>query len=235
MEVSMLFNKAMQHKAKLENTLIDYNDTLSKIDKCQKDLLILNEMLKTTTIAHEYLEALIKEESLKFVRKIKDILDYGVKSIFFDEEYSIDIRNNEDKTTIHLITTDEEGNKISPDIKDCGGGIRTVVGIMLQLYFIFHYKSERIIFIDEGFTQVSSIYIPYLMGLLQEMSEKNGLKIMLITHDTRFMSYADKVYEIIEGKSVLKKTKTPNIEVKVGDVSNVNSPRDEPNSSNIDN
>jgi ABC-type lipoprotein export system ATPase subunit len=72
------------------------------------------------------------------------------------------------------------------------------------------------------------------MGLLQEMSEKNGLKIMLITHDTRFMSYADKVYEIVDGKSVLKKTKTPNIEVKVGDVDNVNPTGNESGSSNID-
>lgn len=211
METGKLFNKAMEHKAKLDNTVIDYNDNLSKIDKCDKDLKIISEMYKTTVFAHDYLETLIKEESTKFIKKIRDIVDYGVKSIFFDEKYSIDIRNTEDKTTIHLITIDSEGNTISPDIKDCGGGIRTIIGTLLQIFFIFHYKTEKIIFIDEGFTQVSSIYIPYLMGLLQEMSEKNGLKILLITHDPRIMSYADKTYEIEDGKAILKKNKGSNI------------------------
>ena len=46
------------------------------------------------------------------------------------------------------------------------------------------------------------------MGLIQEMSEKKGLKILLITHDTRIVSYADKVYEIVDGKAILKKSKT---------------------------
>lgn len=208
MDTFTLEKNAASHKAQLDNMIWDYNNNLTRISKSLVELNTMTELQETLVQAHDYLETLIKEESVAFVKKVRDILDYGIKTIFFDEEYSIEIRNNEDKTSIHLVYTDVDGNTISPDIKDCGGGIRTVVGIMLQLYFIFYGNVEPIIFIDEGFTQVSSIYMPYLMGLIQEMSEKNGLKILLITHDTRIVSYADKVYEIVDGKAILKKSKT---------------------------
>lgn len=213
MEFSGVLNKAISHKAKLDNIQKDFDDNLSKINKFQEDLKTLNACYTTTSTAHEYLESLIKTESSRFIKKIRDILDYGVKTIFFDEEYSIDIRTEDTNTTIHLVYTDKLGNIISPDIKHCGGGVRTVVGVLLNLFFIFHYKTEPIIFVDEGFSQVSSIYIPYLMGLLQELSDKNGLKILLITHDMRIMSYADKVYEILDGKAYLRKSEDSSVKV----------------------
>lgn len=216
MEFKSVLNKAISHKAMLEATKKDYDSNLGLIMNNLNDLKTLNEIYKTTLLAHDYLEALIKEESSAFIKKVRDILDYGIKTIFFDEDYSVDVRVDDDNTSIHLISKDIDGNVISPDIKNCGGGIRTVCGIMLQLFFIFHYKAEPIIFIDEGFTQVSSQYIPYLMGLLQELSEKNGLKILLITHDVRVMSYADKVYEILDGQAVLR-TGSSNVSVQKGD------------------
>jgi DNA repair exonuclease SbcCD ATPase subunit len=219
LEFSKTFNQAIAHKAKLDNMKKDYDDNLVKIGRYHTNLNALNNMFIVTCTAHDYLETLVKEESTKFVRRLRDILDYGVKTIFYDEEYSIDVRTEEDSATIHLVTKDDCGNVISPDIKVCGGGIRTVVGIMLQLFFIFHYKAEHVIFIDEGFTQVSSQYIPYLMGLLQELSEKNGLKLLLVSHDVRVMGYADKVYEIVEGKAYLRKGKDSKVSV-VGGGSN---------------
>jgi len=217
MEFVHVMNQAISHKAKLENIQKDYDDNLSRIMKNQADLSMLIGLYNTTTTALEYLETLIKEESTKFIKKIRDILDYGVKTIFYDEDYSIDIMTVEDRTSIHLITKDEFENVINPDIKNCGGGIRSCVGIILQLYFLFHYKAEPIIFVDEGFSQVSSQYIPYLMGLLQELSERNGLKILLITHDVRMMSYADKVYTVESGKAVLRKDTNSNVKVVGGE------------------
>lgn len=214
-EFTKVFNQALSHKATLDNIQKDFDDNLAKIMKYKKEVSILGEMLNSTGNAHIYLETLIKEESTKFIKKYRDILDYSVKTIFYDEDYAIDIRSNEDNTTIHLLTTDDEGNKISPDIKYCGGGIKTVVGAVSQIFFIFHYKAEPILFIDEGFSQLSTQYIPYFMGLLDEMASKSHLKILLITHDPRMMSYADKTYEVVAGRTVLKKGKESNITIDV--------------------
>ena len=213
MEFTAVFNKALKHKARVENTQKDFDDNIVRMGGYKSELNLLNGLYKNTSLAHDYLEALIKEESTKFIKRLRDVLDYGVKTIFYDEEYSIDIRTENDNTSIHLITKDVDGNQISPDIKVCGGGIRCCVGVLCQLFVLFHYRSAPILFVDEGFTQLSSQYIPYLMGLLQELSEKNGLKILLISHDPRLISHADKVYSIEDGKAVLKKSGGSNLRV----------------------
>ena len=41
------------------------------------------------------------------------------------------------------------------------------------------------------------------MGLINQMAIKNGLKILLITHDDRFTSYAVRHYEVNKGVSKL--------------------------------
>ena len=112
----------------------------------------------------------------------------------------MDIRvTDNNKATIHLIYEDDNGNLVEPDINSCGGGIRTIIGLMMQVFFILLYKAEPIIFIDEGLSQVSSTYLPTMFGLLKELADKNSLKILLITHDVRFTDYADKAYKVKDG------------------------------------
>ena len=50
-----------------------------------------------------------------------------------------------------------------------------------------------------GLSQLSSTYVPSFLGLVEELAKKNGLRIVLITHDSRFLSYADKRYEVKNG------------------------------------
>ena len=61
---------------------------------------------------------------------------------------------------------------------------------------------EPILFVDEGFSQVSSQYLPNLFSIIQEVTKKNGLKLLLVTHDTRILKYADRRYEIQNGIAI---------------------------------
>lgn len=195
--------KAISHKATLDANRKDVKDNTILISKREEELKEINELYRITKWSYSYLDTLVKEESGKFIKRVNDILDYGVKSIFFDCDYSIEIRvSDNNKATIHLVYDDDDGNKLSPDIQSCGGGVRTVVGVLLQCFFIMHYRVEKIIFVDEGFSQVSSIYLPNLFNLLHEMAKKNGLKLLLVTHDPRVMAYANKHYEIKDHVSV---------------------------------
>lgn len=197
MDFNDVVRKAIAHKATLDTNRRDIKDNTIIIEKRQKELDELNALYKVTKEAQAYLDTLVKEESGKFIRRLNDVLDYGVKTIFYDCDYSIEIRTtDESKITIHLVYDDDSGNKLSPDIRSCGGGIRTVCGILMQIVMISHYRVEPIIFIDEGFSQVSSEYLPYLMTLLKELAKKNNFKILLITHDDRMLPYADKRYII---------------------------------------
>lgn len=202
MEFNDLVRKAISHKASVDSAGRDIRDNEIVLAKREKELENVKLVFQTTKFAYAYLDQLVKEESGKFIKRLNEILDFGVKTIFDDCDYSIEIRVSENsKATIHLVYDDDDGNKLSPDIQICGGGIRTVVGVLMQIFFIFHYKTEPILFVDEGFSQVSSQYLPNLFSLIGEMCEKNGLKVLLVTHDERMIPYATKRYEIQNGKA----------------------------------
>lgn len=197
MEFNEVVRKAIAHKATLDSSRKDIKDNTIIIQRRQKELDELNSLYKVTKEAQAYLDTLVKEESGKFIKRLNDILDYGVKTIFYDCDYSIEIRTTDDsKITIHLVYDDDEGNHISPDIRTCGGGIRTVCGILMQIVMISHYRVEPIIFCDESLSQVSTEYLPNLMQLLKELAIQNNFKVLLITHDNRMLPYADKRYII---------------------------------------
>lgn len=203
-QIQEMMNKAISHKATLNSYKKDVSDNEIMIKEKQDKLSNLNELSRITKWSCNYLDTLIKEESGKFIQRLNDMLDYGVKTIFYDCEYSVEIRvSDNDKATIHLVYDDADGNKLEPDVRDCGGGIRTCIGCLLQIHYIYYYRVEPIIFIDEGLSQLSSSYVPSFLGLVEELAKKNGLRVVLITHDNRFLAYADKRYEVKDGTAIV--------------------------------
>ena len=98
------------------------------------------------------------------------------------------------------IETQEDGVEIKTDIKDNGFGIKTIIGFILQVYFILYHKLSPIIFIDEGFSAISNQYIPYLRSLLNSLKEEYGFIFVLVAHDPRFIDIADQTYEVKNGE-----------------------------------
>ena len=85
-------------------------------------------------------------------------------------------------------------------IKDNGFGIKTIIGFILQVYFILYHKLSPIIFIDEGFSNLSLQYIPYLRSLLTSLKEEYGFIFVLVSHDPRLIDIADQTYEVKNGE-----------------------------------
>ena len=204
-DFSQVMSKAISHKSKIDNAKMDYEDNLIRIEEKGDELYQLSDLQKTMEMSYACLERLINTESERFIKRVEGLVSFGLETIFFDEEYSCEIRlDSSNNATIHLVTKDDEGNRICPNIKDgVGGGIRTVVGIMLQVFFIFHTRSEPILFVDEGFSQLSDIYLPRLFAFLRELADKEDMKVVLITHDERIVPYADRVYKVDRGMSFL--------------------------------
>ena len=202
--IEEMLQRSISHKAKLDASRKDVKDNNIMISEKSKELKNLNELSRITKYSCNYLDTLIKEESGKFIKKLNAILDYGVKTIFFDCDYSVEIRvSDKDKATIHLVYDDTDtGVKLEPDIKNCGGGIRTAISTLMQVFYILYFRTEPILFVDEGFSQLSDIYVPRMFGLLNELALKNNFRLLLITHDQRFIQYANKRYEIKNGNAV---------------------------------
>lgn len=202
--IDSMLKSAISHKATLDTFRRDVKDNTIQIAEKSKRLEELNELTRVTDWSCNYLDTLIKEESGKFIKRLNELLDYAIKTIFDDCDYSVEIRvSDNSRATIHLVYDDAEGNHLEPDIQQCGGGIRSAIGSILQVFFILHYRTEKILLVDEGFSQISSRYLDNFFGFLEELATKNGLKVLLITHDERFLSYANACYEVKNGKATL--------------------------------
>lgn len=205
-----LVTKCIEHKAVLDQSGRDIRDNNIRIKDEQKKLDNLLKEKDLTQFSYDYLDKLVKEESGKFIKNLSDMLNYAVKTIFYDCDYNIEIRTEDNRTSIRLRYINDDGQQVDADVKDCGGGIRSVLGTLLDVFFIFKYKAEPIYFVDEGFSQISSQYLPQVFGLLDELAEKNGLKVLLITHDTRLenLDTIKRMYKIDNGRAIEEEVKS---------------------------
>ena len=78
-------------------------------------------------------------------------------------------------------------------------GVKTVISAILHMYYL-QCKNSKILMLDEKYSAVSEEYVPAFFEFLHQLCEKLDFRIILITHDKRFLDYADKRYIINQGE-----------------------------------
>lgn len=202
-----LYNKAIQLKSKYDTIQNQLDNRIKQKENFQIDMQ--NKIKEHTNyeMAIEYMKEIIDKLSRSHINHLEELLNTAVSTIFFDKNYSIEFELSEYRNSncldIYLIEELEDGSKIRTDIKDNGFGIKTIVGFILQIYFILYQDLSPILFADEAFSALSDQYIPYLRSLLTSLSEKYGFIFVLVSHDPRFIDIADKTYEVRNGEARL--------------------------------
>ena len=62
----------------------------------------------------------------------------------------------------------------------------------------------KIIFADEPTGELDSVTSIKIISLFKELIAKEGITIVMTTHDPRMMEYGDRVYEILDGQIISK-------------------------------
>ena len=199
-----LYNKAIQIKSKYETIEAQLNNREIEKEQLTDNMknLLHKQMIYEDAIS--YMKELIDALSRTHINHLEKLLNSAVTTIFFDRKYKIQFEvseyRNSNCLSIYLIETQEDGLEIKTDIKDNGFGIKTIIGFILQVYFILYHKLRPIIFIDEGFSNLSLQYIPYLRSLLTSLKEEYGFIFVLVSHDLRLIDIADLKYEVRNGE-----------------------------------
>lgn len=199
-----LYNKAIQIKSKYETIEAQLNNREIEKEQLTDNMknLLHKQMIYEDAIS--YMKELIDALSRTHINHLEKLLNSAVTTIFFDRKYKIQFEvseyRNSNCLSIYLIETQEDGLEIKTDIKDNGFGIKTIIGFILQVYFILYHKLSPIIFIDEGFSNLSLQYIPYLRSLLTSLKEEYGFIFVLVSHDPRLIDIADQTYEVKNGE-----------------------------------
>jgi hypothetical protein len=209
-DYSVLKSKALSLKAKID--LISQK-TEELVVKYQKELDTLNSMRETYTLQQLSIEALkkiIDQLSENHLKKVRDLLTLGLQTIFYDRKYEVQIETSDKRglNSASLFLVEERGGyliRTNITSKDLGGSILTVVGFILQVFYIRYFKAGSILFLDETFTALSSEYVKPLVDFMHKLSQSKGFIFVFVSHDDRFIEHADRVYQIKNGCSSLLK------------------------------
>lgn len=203
-----LYHKAIQLKSKYETLENQYQQTLQeKVDLTNQMKDKLNkQMIYEDAIS--YMKEIIDVLSRSHIDHLESLLNSAVSTIFYDKNYRVEFEISEYRNSnclnIYLIETLIDGTEIKTDIKDNGFGIKTIIGFVLQIYFILYHNLAHILFMDEAFSALSSQYLPYLRSLLTSLKEEYDFIFVLIAHDERLIEIADNTYEVKDGEVKFK-------------------------------
>ena len=180
-----------------------------RVDNLLDEIKTKDEELKEAEMASIVMKVLVEDLAESSVKALEKMLSVGVATIFTRKNYEIKIvlgDRGKDKTALIWLV---DGDKIGKDgeslrtllYKGNGGGLAAVASLMVRVFLIERYDKKKFIFFDESMSELSAEYIDGLVVFLDLLRDDLGYVLPFITHDTRFMAIADKVYRIRGGKA----------------------------------
>lgn len=197
----------------LTDLLIKYRGIQSAIESTSASIAEVDSKLNelennknTLKLCKPIIDDIINKFSNSLLKKLEDLLTIGLKKIFYDRNYSVQIKvvDKRNSKCVELLLNDN-GNIIPVKNANVAGGILVVIASIIQVFYIVNIPTlDRYLFLDEQFSQVSSQYIDPFMEFIKTLCSETGLSIVLITHDNKFMKYGDRVYTADRGKFTLQ-------------------------------
>lgn len=172
-------------------------NTIASMEKQYTDLFHNKSVLEE---AKPYIDTLIERFSVTALKKLEDLLTLGLQRIFQDRDYKVEIRVSEKRSAkcaeIYLL---DSGHAFLMRDSAVAGGILVVVGFLIQAFYVANLDVSKILFLDEALSNISTQYLDNFFSFVKELSRQIGLTVILITHDTRFLEYADRLYKVNNG------------------------------------
>lgn len=200
------------------NTLADFVQTESikqDVWETEKNTLLFSvkDKQKFSTVLlsiTELFKQLGGESEEQVLRKIQDFVSYGL-SLVFGADYSfianLGFEGKDLKVETYVVTKELQSDVVNAK----GGGVAEVVSILLQLFFVFVSKGtlSQFIILDASLIHLSEKYWKNMSRLLQEISNKLNLQVLLLAHAGDYGEYADTLYEFSQkdGQTQVRRVK----------------------------
>lgn len=150
------------------------------------------------------------ESEEQVLRKIQAFVSYGL-SLVFGADYSFIAELSTEGKDLKVETYVKTNDLQSDVVNAKGGGVAEVVSILLQLFFVFVSKGtlSQFIVLDASLIHLSEKYWKNMSRLLQEISNKLNLQVLLLAHAGDYGEYADVLYEFSQkgGQTQIRKVK----------------------------
>lgn len=202
-------------ETEITDLLIKYRGIQSSIESTKQSINELDSKIKelecekyTLKNCKPIIDDIINKFSDSMLRKLEELLTIALRKIFYDRNYSIQIRTVDKRNSkcVELLLNDN-GNLIPIKNSCVAGGILVVIATIIQCFYIVNIPNvANYMFLDEQLGQVSQQYIDNFIEFIKTLCTETGLSIVLITHDNKFMKYGDRIYVADKGKFTLQES-----------------------------
>jgi len=201
------FNQAITKKSNLELLLNQHEETLKAKEQASLELKNLITKESKYEKAVDLMKKIIEGMSQSQINHLEELINSSLETIFFDRRYFVELQVTELRNTnnlqIILNEVNESGELIKTKLEDNGFGVKSIIGLVLQIYFILYYHQYPILFMDEAMTQLSKQYLPYFKSLINDLAEKYNFIFVLVTHDRDIIDLSDRTYFVEKGNVTL--------------------------------
>lgn len=187
----------------IKNRLEIYKQKKEALSKtvciCTDDIEILNKRKQLIESAKQYYLKVVDMCYAYSIEEMENFVNYVLAYVFYDESYKIklDISNKRNKSMTFYVIDENRGTEL-PLRKGNGKGVQAIVSFILLTYYLLRMKTPYI-FLDESFVNISAGYVERFFDYIRKLCNDHKLCIVLITHDTRFPEFANKIYNVKKG------------------------------------
>lgn len=185
---------------RIEGVCSSLKEREETLEKEVKDLKKEGEILnKSSLVLKHLLDIMVKDD----IDKMADLVTYGLKTIFDDQDLSFKpvLSKRKDKINIDLKTCNGD---IEGEFGSFGGSVAVIESFILRLLCILKMKLAKFVMLDETFAAVGDVYIPNTSKLISELSKKLNMDVLLVTHQREFLKNANTAYQVKESPDGLK-------------------------------
>lgn len=188
----------MDFTAQYESVLTGLKTEETILVRNQKKIEELELKKQMNVKALAILDHAIQIISANGLGKVESIVSDGL-NLVFDQDLQLVLERKEGAKGDSYRLMVKQGDVIGPPIDTMGGGVVNVISFLLRVIMIQRFKLNKLIVLDESFSNVSEVHIPAVSEMLKSLCTDHGYTILLVTHQSKFTAYADRVYQVEEG------------------------------------
>lgn len=199
----------------LKNKILDAKNELNYLEKQYAKLHNDLEEEKTNyeyiEEAQIFLQTVAKKTQSKLSFHISDFVSNALETIWGEEAYTfkLDFIEKRNKTEVEMFLVDDNGIIGLKDLNSLrtGGGILDIIAFALRIsLWSLQKNKEKLIILDQPFTNLDSEHLPLANLLLKEVNEKLGIQFLIINHNP-LLNEGNDIYEVYKESGVSKISK----------------------------
>ena len=126
---------------------------------------------------------------------LNSLVTKALQTVYPEDIHFFDLKfvSERNQTSVYP-TLIKDGNELDP--LDNSGGMAEIIAFALRIALITIGKKPKILVLDEPFTGVSGMRIPFVQEFISEIGKDLGIQVLITSHIPGFTSDNCKLLEI---------------------------------------